>query len=218
MQMLEALRALPLFPLPRTVFFPKMVLPLHVFEPRYRQLVEDCQRGHGMLGIPLLRPGYEKEYEGKPEFFSVFGFGVITQCERLDDGRFQMMLQGLGRVRVLEELSNDKPYRQAAVEVLPDEDWQAKEKLGPLMQRVRENFLPLLPVYQDLPEDYHSAINRLEDPEIFCHLLATHLVEDPLVSQGMLELPSLAARLQAVEAWIGKESLLKSKSPASGMI
>ncbi|MFO1463826.1 MAG: LON peptidase substrate-binding domain-containing protein [bacterium] len=218
MQMLEALKALPLFPLPRTVFFPKMVLPLHVFEPRYRQLVEDCQQGHGMLGIPLLKPGYEKNYEGTPEIFPVFGFGVITQCERLEDGRYQIMLQGLGRVRLLRELPLERLYRRGEVEVHPDEDWQSKEKLAPAMQRVRENFLPLLQVYRDLPEDYHSAIHRLEDPEIFCHLLATHLVEDPLESQRMLELPTLEARLQAVQAWIGKESLLKSKSPASGMM
>ena len=218
MQMLEALRALPLFPLPRTVLFPKMVLPLHVFEPRYRQLVEDCREGHGMMGIPLLKPGYEKDYEGKPEIFPIFGFGVITQCERIDDGRYQIMLQGLGRVRLVEEIASDRLYRMASVEVLPDEDWQAKDKILPRMQRVRENFLPLLPMYRDLPEDYHSVINRLEDPEIFCHLLATHLVEDPLVSQQMLEAPSLEARLEAVEAWIGKESLIKSKSPSSGMI
>lgn len=218
MEMLEALKALPLFPLPRTVFFPKMVLPLHVFEPRYRQLVEDCILGAGMMGIPLLKPGYEKDYEGRPEIFPVFGFGVITQSERLDDGRFQIMLQGLGRVRLIEEIPSDRLYRRAAVELSPDEDWQSKEKLVPQMQRLRENFLPLLPTYRDLPEEYHSAINRLEDPEVFCHLLATHLVEDPLVSQEMLELPSLEARLQAVEAWVGKESLLKSKSHGPGMI
>ena len=128
------------------------------------------------------------------------------------------MLQGLGRVRLVEEIASDRLYRMASVEVLPDEDWQAKDKILPRMQRVRENFLPLLPMYRDLPEDYHSVINRLEDPEIFCHLLATHLVEDPLVSQQMLEAPSLEARLEAVEAWIGKESLIKSKSPSSGMI
>lgn len=214
MEMLEALKRLPLFPLPRTVFFPKMILPLHVFEPRYRALVEDSLKGHGMVGIPLLKPGFEESYESSPEIFPVFGFGLVTQSERLEEGRFQITLQGLGRVRLKKELPSEGLYRNAEVELMPDEDWQTKERLGPSMHRLRENFLPLLPLYRELPTDYHSAIHRIEDPEVFCHLLATHLVEDPYASQAMLELPSLKERLQAVEEWIGKESL--KKSPISG--
>ncbi len=81
-----ALNALPIFPLPSTLLLPQTIISLHIFEPRYRQLVADCIQGAGMMGVPLLKPGYEKDYEGRPEIFPVFGFGAITQSERLDDG------------------------------------------------------------------------------------------------------------------------------------
>ena len=94
---------IPIFPLPEVVFFPDTVLPLHVFEPRYRQMIADCLAGDRWLGVAMLRPGWEKDYQGRPPVHDVAGAGEILQAEVLADGRFNILLDGRARVRILEE-------------------------------------------------------------------------------------------------------------------
>src|SRR3989304_2101294 len=88
---------IPLFQLATVVFFPNTLLPLHVFEPRYRQMVKDIIDGERIIGMVLLKPGREKSYEGNPEIYSVVGMGRIVNSEPLDDGRFNIVLYILKR-------------------------------------------------------------------------------------------------------------------------
>ena len=85
---------LPLFPLPNVVLFPNVFLPLHIFEPRYRAMVADAIAGDRMIGMVLLRPGWEHDYEGRPPVFAVGCSGVITHVEQLADGRYNIVLRG----------------------------------------------------------------------------------------------------------------------------
>ncbi|MGH7405380.1 MAG: LON peptidase substrate-binding domain-containing protein, partial [Candidatus Methylomirabilales bacterium] len=78
---------IPIFPLPNVVFFPHTLLPLHIFEPRYRQMLADCLTGERWLAVVLLRPGWEAEYYGRPAVYAVAGAGEIVASERLPDGR-----------------------------------------------------------------------------------------------------------------------------------
>ena len=94
---------LPLFPLPNVVLFPNVFLPLHIFEPRYREMVADAIAGDRLIGMVLLRPGWEHDYEGRPPVFPIGCSGVITHVERLADGRYNIILRGLERFRILEE-------------------------------------------------------------------------------------------------------------------
>src|SRR4249919_2047953 len=94
---------LPIFPLPNVVLFPGVFLPLHIFEPRYREMVADALAGDRVIGMVLLRPGYEHDYDGHPSVYSVGCSGVITHCERLTDGRYNLILRGLERFRILDE-------------------------------------------------------------------------------------------------------------------
>ena len=110
---------IPLFPLATVVFFPNTLLPLHVFEPRYRQMVKDIIDGERIIGMVLLKPGWEKSYEGNPEIYSVAGMGRIVNSEPLDDGRFNIVLYGLKRVKII-DIVKDIPYRLARVEILED--------------------------------------------------------------------------------------------------
>ncbi len=110
---------IPLFPLATVVFFPNTLLPLHVFEPRYRQMVKDVIDAERIIGMVLLKPGWEKTYEGNPEIYSVAGMGRIVNSEPLDDGRFNILLYGLKRVKII-EIVNELPYRLARVEILED--------------------------------------------------------------------------------------------------
>src|SRR5688572_10864204 len=110
---------LPLFPLPNLVFFPKTRLPLHIFEPRYRQMVTDALQREKRFGIVLLRPGWETDYFGAPAIHQCGTLGTIEQAVSLDDGRFNLLVHGDVRFRVLSEVTGE-PYRTARVVASPE--------------------------------------------------------------------------------------------------
>ena len=137
------MQIVPLFPLPNVVLFPDVPLPLHVFEPRYRALVSDVLGSCRTIGIALLKPGYEADYHGRPPIYPMGCAGTIVQEERLDDGRFNIVLQGRERFRVVEEQGGG-PYRLAVVEPLseqpPSGDHSSLDQLG---REVLDAILPL---------------------------------------------------------------------------
>src|SRR5829696_5325599 len=94
---------LPIFPLPNVVLFPNVFLPLHIFETRYRQMVTDALSGDRLIGMTLLQPGYETEYENAPAVYDVGCAGLITHVERLNDGCFNLVLRGFERFRIIGE-------------------------------------------------------------------------------------------------------------------
>lgn len=118
-------RRLPLFPLPGVVFLPETTLPLHVFEPRYREMLTDVLGGERILGIQLLVPGGAPDPAGRPEVYPVGCAGEVVEHEPLPDGRSNILLRGLYRYRIEVEVPSGKPYRVAEVtplrvEPLPD--------------------------------------------------------------------------------------------------
>jgi uncharacterized protein len=114
-------RVIPLFPLPDVVLFPRVNLPLHIFEPRYRKMVADALAGQKTIGMVLLRPGWESDYYGRPPVFGSGCAGRIETCESLEDGKYNIVLRGISRFRVIEEHAG-QPYRLATVEPLPEVD------------------------------------------------------------------------------------------------
>jgi Lon protease-like protein len=104
----------PVFPLPDLVFFPETVIPLHVFETRYREMVKEASAGENLIGMALLRPGFEKDYDGSPEIHPVGTVGQIEQLRPLPDGRFLLNLRGLARV-AYREVPSGRSYRTACV-------------------------------------------------------------------------------------------------------
>jgi len=130
-------RVLPLFPLPNLVLFPGIVLPLRIFEPRYKVLVADVLRGDGCLGIVALRPGWEAEYERSPETYEVGCKGIILQCEEAEHGQFNILLQGTRRFRIDREVEG-KVYREAEIELLPEPSLEAGTEQG---SRLRQDLV-----------------------------------------------------------------------------
>lgn len=114
------LSAVPLFPLPNVVLFPHAVLPLHIFEERYKAMTADALRGDRRIAMALLRPGWEKCYHGKPCIDPVVCVGRILSHERLPDGRYNFLLQGTTRARIVREVG-DRTYRLADLERLAEE-------------------------------------------------------------------------------------------------
>jgi Lon protease-like protein len=109
---------IPVFPLPNLVLFPGVRLPLHIFEPRYREMISDIAPDHGIIGMILLKGDWEKDYHGQPDIFAVGCAGRLQSVAKLPDGRFNVILDALSEFRVIREL-RDKSYRRAEVKWCP---------------------------------------------------------------------------------------------------
>ena len=118
---------LPLFPLPNVVLFPGVFLPLHVFEPRYREMVADALASDRLIGMVLLKPGWEHEYEGRPPVYPIGCSGVITHVDQLPDGRYNIVLRGVERFRIVEE-DFGRAYRLASVESMAERALEAEDR------------------------------------------------------------------------------------------
>ncbi|MBI5427245.1 MAG: LON peptidase substrate-binding domain-containing protein [Nitrospinae bacterium] len=135
-----------IFPLPSTVFYPKTLLPLHIFEPRYREMTADALKGNKLIGMVLLRPGWEEHYFENPEILSVGCVGTIDRSTLLEDGKYNILLRGLSRFRIVAELRG-KSYRRAEVELLRnihDRPMSGGTGAHPLIERYR-NYCARLP-------------------------------------------------------------------------
>ena len=139
---------IPLFPLPTTVFYPNTSLPLHIFEPRYRNMVEDTLNGKGEIGIILLKPGWESDYQGTPEIMATGCVGKIERHSKLPEGKYNILLSGLYRFRILNEIRG-KIYRQAEVEFLKEiNDQDLTTETSPIKEqliRVMQLYLKNIP-------------------------------------------------------------------------
>src|SRR5438552_777128 len=111
--------SIPLFPLPNVVLFPNVFLPLHIFEPRYRAMTADALKGDRIIGMVLLRPGHETNYEGRPTVYDVGCAGVITHSQALADGRYDIVLRGIEKFRITSE-DLTRPYRIGHVEAISE--------------------------------------------------------------------------------------------------
>ena len=182
---------IPLFPLPEVVLFPGVTRPLLVFEPRYREMVADALEGDRIIGMVLLRPGYEADYEGRPPIHEIGCAGEIEDYEAFPDGRYGILLRGLTPFRVLSEDDREE-YRLARVEATPDrlED----DDLGDL--RALRDRLELL-LYTSLPFGAEPPDQALDDTA-FVNLTAQRLGMPEAVRQGLLERRSALERARAL--------------------
>jgi Lon protease-like protein len=131
-----------LFPLPNLVLFPQVVQGLHVFEPRYRQLTADALAGDRLLTLVLLKSGWEDDYEERPEIEPVGCLSRITHHEQLPDGRYNLRVKGIARLRLLEELPACKLYREARAELVPEVAPAEVPRLTELRQQLADAVLP----------------------------------------------------------------------------
>jgi uncharacterized protein len=111
---------IPIFPLEDVMLFPEMSVPLHIYEPRYKAMVADALKGNRIIGMVLLRPGYEKDYERSPSVFQVGCAGVINEVEELPNGEYNITLGALTKYRITREEAS-RPYRIAHVSAIADQ-------------------------------------------------------------------------------------------------
>ena len=185
---------LPLFPLPNVVLFPNVFLPLHIFEPRYRAMVADAIRGDRMIGMVLLRPGWEPDYEGRPPVFAVGCSGVITHVEQLADGRYNIVLRGLERFRILEEDSS-LPYRRGIVDPLIERPMDVADRAG--VRRQRAKLEAMLAASHESRGSDANMPSAMSDEDLV-NALAQYLDFEPLEKQALLEHHSLRSRAESL--------------------
>lgn len=180
-----------MFPLPETTLFPGVSRPFLIFEPRYREMIADALKGDRIIGMVRLRPGYEKDYEGRPPIHSVGCAGTIEKYEQLPDGRYVILLRGLTTFRVLSE-DERRPYRLARVEALPEllKD-EERVTLSALRNRLDRLLVTVLPLGVDPPDP------SLDDAE-FVNVIAQNLGMSEAFRQELLEHNSLIARARAL--------------------
>jgi uncharacterized protein len=185
--------SLPLFPLPNVVLFPGVYLPLHIFEPRYREMVRDALGDDRIIGMTLLRPGFEAEYEGRPPIYHIGCAGLITHAESLPDGRFNIILQGLERFRVIGE-DHSRAYRMGSIELLDS----LRAPADPVsVQGLRQRLETLITPMVERAGGELSIPPTMGDADVI-HALAQYLDFEPLEKQALLECPGLVARAAAL--------------------
>jgi len=182
-------RTIPIFPLEDVVLFPDSSRPLHIFEPRYRDMVADALEGDGIIGMVLLQPGYETDYEGRPPVYDIGCAGLITDSEELPDGRYLIVLEGLVKFRVIEE-NDSRSYRLAEVESMPE---LIDDDLRQVLSSRRKQLAEML-----------STVSRgLSFPEFlsdteFVDTLAQGLQLDPAERQMLLEKENQVERAEVL--------------------
>jgi uncharacterized protein len=183
---------LPLFPLPNVVLFPNVFLPLHIFEPRYREMVADAAATDRMIGMVLLRPGWERDYEGHPPIYPIGCSGVLTHVERLQDGRYNLVLRGLERFRIIEE-DHDRSYRRAIIEPLHERALSRDEK-----DTIRSHRAKLETMLAPAIIGGDAKIPAAMSDEDLVNALAQYLDLEPLEKQALLEQPCLRTRAESL--------------------
>ncbi len=180
----------PVFPLPNVVFFPRMYLPLHIFEPRYRAMVADAVAGGQCIGMVLLKEGWEQDYYGNPPVFEMGCVGRLVSVQPLPDGRYDILLQGLHRFEIREQFF-EKSYREARAVLKPGE---AAAFLEP---PVRAGLIQVLERYQNTSEEgrqWRELVRQGVDDEVLVNSLATYLDLTPLEKQFLVEADGLLQR------------------------
>jgi Lon protease-like protein len=196
-------RQVPVMPLPGGLLFPHALLPLHIFEPRYQQMLEHALGEHRMFCVALVRP-QRAQWKSTGDFFHIAGVGLIRACVGRGDGTSNLILQGLRRVR-FHEFEQSAPFPIARIEPLESITTPSVEtdalgaKVIELYQKLKENG-------RRLPEKVDRYLSHLGDAEVLADLMAATFINDPLRRQQVLEELAVNQRLRLVIQYLREET------------
>ena len=196
----EALRRLPMFPLPNVVLFPHALLPLHIFEERYKALARDVLAGHHFLAISLLAQPDQAEDEERPPVQRIAGVGEVVMAHELPDGRFNLVVRGRARIRIDDELDSSHPYRLITASELPDLPAADSGDLRDADQSLRALVSHLADAIPEGGELLRQVVVSQETPSELVDVLAAALVVDPVLRQRLLETRDVMKRIERVSA------------------
>jgi len=202
---------IPVFPLPDVVLFPGVFLPLHIFELRYREMVKDTLAGDRLIGISLLRPGWDHDADGRPAIYPIGCVGLISHVEELADGRYNMVLRGVEKFRVVREEALTRAYRRASVDYFEE---RMTDQDRDTVRRQRHQLERLLATVADAPEQTFPA--NLSDEEVI-NALAQYLDLEPIERQALLEQDGVAQRCGALIELLEMKEMSASQPSDRGL-
>jgi Lon protease-like protein len=188
----------PLFPLPNVILFPGAILPLHIFEERYKAMTTDALAGDRRLAMALLRPGWEKDYYCRPAIEPVVCIGKIARWERLDEGTYNLLLHGETRARILDERP-PSPYRMARLQPLTEttvSEPDLAEKRCRLTRMFESGRIASLP----LAEQIRKFLNSSMPTPMVADLVAFHALSHVQLKQSLLAETDVMRRIERVIA------------------
>jgi uncharacterized protein len=176
-----------LFPLPNLVLYPHVMQPLHIFEERYREMVEDALASDKLIAMAVLEPGWEQDYDSRPPVAPYACLGKIVAHHRLPDGRYNLLLLGVQRVRIDQELDPIRSFRQAQVELLDDEyEFTSIAESLDLQEKLVNAFRNNLPCECETPEQLEKLMTGELPLGLLTDLAAYALPLDTAVKQELL--------------------------------
>jgi Lon protease-like protein len=176
-----------LFPLPNLVLYPHVMQPLHIFEERYREMLEDALAGDKLIAMAVLEPGWETDYESRPPIDRYACLGKVVAHYRLPDGRYNVLLMGIGRVRIVQELDPPRSFRQATVELVEDcDDFPSAAERQRVQDRLLAAFRQHLPCACQLPEQLEDMLSSDVSLGLLTDLAAYSLPLEITVKQQLL--------------------------------
>lgn len=184
-----------LFPLPNLVLYPHVMQPLHIFEERYREMLEDALADDQLIAMALLEPGWEADYDSRPPIAPLACLGKVVAHHRLEDGHYNLLLLGVQRVRIEHELDPLRSFRQAQVEIVEDcYDFETLAARDRVQQKLLAAFRNHLPCSCQLPEQLEELLSRHLPLGLLTDLAAYALPLDIRVKQKLLSEPRVSVR------------------------
>jgi Lon protease-like protein len=189
-------------PLPGVLLFPNALLPLHIFEPRFREMLEHALRADRMVCVALVRPE-RHHWRISADFFPVSTVGLIRACVGRNDGTSDLILQGIERVKFT-SFTQETPYPVARVKALKTQTNLTVET-DALAAKVLEFYAQLRSSGRDLPEKVDRYLSEMSDPEMLADLIASTFISDVERRQQLLEELDLNQRLRLLIQYLREE-------------
>ena len=210
----EALGRLPLFPLPNVVLFPHALLPLHIFEDRYRALTRDILAGERYLAISLIGMDARPD-DPRPAVEPIAGVGEVVMAHELPDGRYNLVVRGRARVHIDEELTSDRPYRLVSASVVPDVTNGDPRDLRDADQALRALIGQLADAVPEMAELLRQMVVEAVKPAELVDSVASALIVDHSLRQRLLETRDVGKRIERVTSEI---ATMTTRIGASGSV
>ena len=205
MQSIEIPDEMPVMTLPGAVFFPRTVIPLRIFEPRYRTMLEHVLAGTRIFAVAAME---EKTSGGLSPIeppHRIATAGIIRACQKSEDGTSMLLLEGLARIEIT-AIARELPYRIIAVRPLPDAETDDPKGLSRLRNELVRAFTLRAKLGGDFPPDLRQAVADIRDPAALCDLLVFSIARSKAFKQRMLETLDPAERLRATIQFFKRES------------
>ena len=194
----------PVMPLPGALLFPQALLPLYIFEMRYRAMLQHALNGNRMFAPALVRP-QRSEWHSVGDFHDVATVGLVRACVGRGDGTSNLILQGLQRVRFV-RFRQERPFPIAKIEPLASVQLTSRAEIEALGRRVLELYNQFKGKGRQFPEKVDHYLADLHDPEMLADLMAATFISDPSRRQQLLEQLSVQQRLRLVIRYLNEES------------